>query len=416
MFRHVAGKAAETSGAGSVSRLSSRAGRSAGLSLATLCACLAVGVTGAEAKPFIATFTPNPPPIASTVPTNGDENPYGIVTVPRSIGMLQRGDLLVSNFNNSSNLQGTGTTIVQIPPGGGSLAKGSAPVFAQIDPSTLPGPCPGGVGLTTALAVTQTGYVIVGSLPTSDGTSGTAQAGCLLVLNSEGQVVETIAGGPINGPWDMTAVEHGRFVTLFVTNVLNDTVNQSPATVDEGTVVRLTLLAVPGITPRVLSERVIANGFPERTDSMALVIGPTGLALGNHGTLYVADSLDNSIAAIRDPFSRAFAFRDHGRHRYAGRGHRHGRGHWDQAPRTVFSGLPLNDPLGLTMTPNGDVLAANGNDGNFVEVSPGGHHVTTIAADESGGAGVLFGLTVSPGVDGVYFVDDGDNSLRLLGP
>ena len=120
------------------------------------------------------------------------------------------------------NQQGTGTTIVQIPPGGSTASAAS--VFAQIDPNALPGRCPGGVGLTTALAVTRTGYVVVGSLPTSDGTAATAKAGCLIVLNSHGQVVETIAGGPINGPWDMTAVEQGSFTTLYVTNVLNGTV------------------------------------------------------------------------------------------------------------------------------------------------------------------------------------------------
>lgn len=209
--------------------------------LACLCAGLAFGAARAGARPFTASFAPNPPPIATTVPSNGDVNTYGIVTVPRSVGSLHRGDLLISNFNNSSNAQGTGTTIVQIPPGGGSTTPGTAPVFAQINPSTLPGACPGGVGLTTALAVTRSGFVIVGSLPTSDGTSATAQAGCLLVLDSHGNVVRTISGGPINGPWDMTAVDHGANVTLFVTNVLNGTVAQSPAVVNEGTVVRLTL-------------------------------------------------------------------------------------------------------------------------------------------------------------------------------
>jgi hypothetical protein len=311
--------------------------------------------------------------------------------------MLQRGDLLVSNFNNSNNLQGTGTTIVQIPPGGASTTPGSASLFAQIDPSTSGASCPGGVGLTTALAVTRSGFVIVGSLPTSDGTSATAQRGCLMVLDSDGQVVETIAGGPINGPWDMTAVDDGPLVTLFVTNVLNGTVANSPAIVDEGTVVRLTLLAIPGRRPRLLNERVIAAGFPERTDPAALVVGPTGLALGRDGTLYVADSLDNRIAAIPGAMFRWSTFKV---------GHHPG----------VFTGSPLNDPLGLTLAPNGDILAANGNDGNIVEVSPNGHRVTTVAADQLGGAGVLFGLTVSPGVDGVYFVDDGDNSLRLLTP
>src|SRR5690349_2256192 len=56
--------------------------------------------------------------IASTVPANGDVNPYGVSVVPTTTGNLVAGDVLVSNFNASSNLQGTGTTIVQIAPTG----------------------------------------------------------------------------------------------------------------------------------------------------------------------------------------------------------------------------------------------------------------------------------------------------------
>jgi hypothetical protein len=139
--------------------------------------------------------------LTTTVPSNGDVNPYGLVRVPNSIGNLHEGHYLISNFNNSSNLQGTGTTIVDVSPGG------ALTLFAQINPATLPGPCPGGVGLTTALAVLRTGWVIVGSLPTTDGTSATAQAGCLIVLNSYGVPVETFYGSLINGPWDMTAAD-----------------------------------------------------------------------------------------------------------------------------------------------------------------------------------------------------------------
>src|SRR5579863_1630499 len=139
--------------------------------------------------------------IASTVPGNGDVNPYGIATVPITAGALVKGDILISNFNSSSNLQGTGTTIVEMTP------SGNLTVFATIDGGSLPGSCPGGVGLTTALAVLRSGFVIVGSLPTSDGTSATAQAGCLIVLNSSGNPVLTLAGDGINGPWDMTAVD-----------------------------------------------------------------------------------------------------------------------------------------------------------------------------------------------------------------
>lgn len=78
-------------------------------------------------------------------------NPYGVAVVPRSIGKLTKGNILVSNFNNSANLQGTGTTIVQISP------DGKRHLFAQINVKTLPGDCPGGVGLTTALVVLQGG-------------------------------------------------------------------------------------------------------------------------------------------------------------------------------------------------------------------------------------------------------------------
>jgi NHL repeat-containing protein len=383
---------------GALARLAATGRRAVLPTLVCLCGWFALGAAAAQARPFIDGFQPST--LATTVPTNGDLNPYGIVTVPRSVGALERGDVLVSNFNNSANQQGTGTTIVQIPPGDTDTNAGDAPVFAQINAKALPGPCPGGIGLTTALAVTRSGFVIVGSLPTSNGMSNTAMAGCLLVLNSHGKVIETIAGGPINGPWDMTAVDHGFFTTLYVTNVLNGTVaagtqaNGNGNVVDRGTVVRIQLLTIPGIRPVVFDEDVIATGFAERTDPVALVLGPTGVALGRDGTLYVADTVNSRIAVIPDAPFRFFPATGGG--------------------RTVFEGMPLNAPLGMTLAPNGDILTANGNDGNIVETTPRGTSAATVAADPS--AGDLFGLTLTPDQSGVYFVDDGTNTLNLLGP
>ncbi|MFI5342312.1 MAG: hypothetical protein ACHQ7N_21075, partial [Candidatus Methylomirabilales bacterium] len=129
------------------------------------------------------------------------------------------------------------------------------------------------------------------------------QAGCLLVLNSRGHVVRTIHGGKINGPWDMTAFEGDDWAALFVTNVLNGTVAAGGNVVDQGTVVRIDLKVDEDETPEVESETVIGSGFGERTDPAALVIGPTGVGLGRHGTLYVADTLANRIAAIPKPCS-----------------------------------------------------------------------------------------------------------------
>ncbi|MGH8142836.1 MAG: hypothetical protein ACREU2_10000 [Steroidobacteraceae bacterium] len=328
--------------------------------------------------------------VGSTVPGNGDINPYGIFVAPNSVGRMREGGILVSNFNNASNAQGTGTTIVELMP------NGTLSLFAFIDPSSLPGACPGGVGLTTALVALQRGWVIVGSLPTRDGTSATAQAGCLIVLNSEGQAVETFAGNGISGPWDMTVKDGGDQAALFVTNVLNgDVTTGAPHVVNQGTVLRISL-SVPrqgqGL-PQVTASEVIGSGFPETADPSALVIGPTGVGLGPDGTLYVADSVDNRIAAIPKALTRSAS---------AGTGN------------DVSVGGAINDPLGLTIAPNGNVITANGGDGNLVETRPTGKQVAVKTVETVTGAGSLFGIVLVPDHRGVYFVDDGDNTVKVL--
>lgn len=335
--------------------------------------------------------------VASTVPANGDVNPYGVAVVPVSTGKLVRGNVLVSNFNNSSNLQGTGTTIVQVAP------DGTVSQFAEIDAGALPGPCPGGVGLTTALVALKRGLVIVGSLPTTDGTAATAGAGCLIVLDSSGTPIQTLSGDPINGPWDMTALDTEGFVTLFVSNVLNGTVAAGGSVVNQGTVARITLFVPEQGAPREVSRRVIASGFGEKTDPDALVIGPTGLTLGEEETLYVADSVGNRIAAISGAVSRA-------------RGENNAETPADSGTgRTVSENGALNTPLGLATAPNGNILAVNGGDGNMVEITPQGAQVAVRMVDTSGvGAGTLFGLAVARGAKAIYFVNDGDNTLQVL--
>ena len=194
--------------------------------------------------------------VGSTEPANQDKNPYGIATVPRSVGALVRDDVLISNFNNEENLQGTGTTLVQISP------HGSLSLFAQINAATVP--CPGGVGLTTALSILPDGYVVVGSLPSENGQAETAEAGCLIVLNPKGQVVSTIAGAPINGPWDMTSVSGFGYTALFVTNVLNGTVEGGETPTDKGSVVRIILNTGPGHAPRSPPSGKSRRAFPRR--------------------------------------------------------------------------------------------------------------------------------------------------------
>jgi hypothetical protein len=305
------------------------------------------------------------------------------------VGSLVRGDLLISNFNDEENLQGTGTTIVQVSPGGVQS------LFTQINPATLHG-CPGGVGLTTALSVLPDGYVVVGSLPSANGEAAMAQPGCLIVLDSSGHVVKTISGGAINGPWDMTSVSDSQFTALFVTNVLNGTVAAKGGTVYRGTVLRLILQIPRHGLPWIQFDNTIGSGFGEQLNAAALVIGPTGVGLGRNGVLYVADTLANRVAGIPDAVFRGFS---------AGRGF------------TVSAGHHINGDLGLVVAPGGDILTVNSNNGNLVEITPFGAQVAVRTLDSSGspaGAGALFGLAVKPGHRAVYFVDDATNTLNLL--
>jgi hypothetical protein len=324
--------------------------------------------------------------IASTVPGNGDVNPYGVAVIPHSTGDLSQGNILVSNFNDKGNVQGTGTTIMEVTP------SGKARVFATINPR-LAG-CPGGVGLTTALTALESGWVIVGSLPTRGGS--VSGAGCLIVIDRWGHVRETLANRWINGPWDMAADDMGNQVVLFVTNVLNGTVAAHGHTVDEGTVVRFNVAIPSSGLPYIWFANQIGSGLPERLNSSALVIGPTGVGLGADGTLYVADTLDNRITAIPDALNRADD---------------------PAAGFTVSTGGQLDGELGLVIAPNGDILTVNGGNGNLVEVTPSGAQVAVRRLDSSGsppGAGALFGLAVVPNRDAVYFVDDATNQLDLL--
>jgi hypothetical protein len=330
--------------------------------------------------------------IASTVPQNGDVNPYGVAVVRHSRGKLHRGDVLVSNFNNMANQQGTGTTIVEVSP------SGHQTLFAQITTADVVkhGGCPGGIGLSTALAILRGGWVVVGSTPSTNGMVATSGPGCLIVLDSHGNVRETFSGNGINGPWDMTTASFGHFAELFVTNVLNGVVKANGAVVHKGTVLRLLVRVHRNSPPDLLRITKIGSGFFEQGSASAFVIGPTGLGLGEDGTLYVADTGENRITAIPDAVDRRHS---------AGTGF------------VVTSGGKLNGPLGLAIAPNDDVLTVNANDGLIVETTPHGKQIATFQLDSSGnppGSGALFGLAVAPHGSGVYYVDDATNTLNLF--
>jgi hypothetical protein len=321
----------------------------------------------------------------TTVPANGDVNPYGVAFVPKDFpsgGSISPGDLLVSNFNNSMNQQGTGTTIVRISP------NGSQSVFFQ-GPST-----PGLLGLTTALGVLKSGFVIVGSVPATYDSMGnllSVNQGSLLILDKRGNVVTTLTDSKLlDGPWDLTINDRGDSAEVFVSNVLN------------GVVTRIDLSIPDGGTPNVESMTRIASGYLTHTDPAALVVGPTGLAYDRErDVLYVASTGDNEIFAIPDAADRTTD---------AGMGH-----------LVYKDDAHLRGPLGLVLAPNGDLIASNGDAVNgdptqpseLVEFTPSGKFVGQFSIDPSQGA--AFGLAISDedGVVRFAAVEDATNKVDI---
>jgi len=334
----------------------------------------------------------------STVPDNGDLNPYAVVVAPVSAGKIQKDDVLVTNFNNVSNLQGTGGTIIDYSPSTKKMT-----VFASL-PQNLP-QCPGGVGLGTAMTMLKSGWVIVGSTPSTDGTTKTKGNGCLLVLGSSGQLAATWTGPNINDPWgNMAVVDKGTTATLFVSMAgfdvpgpeVTDPKTGFSVTVSKATVLRIELSIPEGKPPVIASQTVIADGFGQRADKDAFLIGPTGLALGSDATLYVSDALGNQITAIPDATTRTNS---------AGTG------------RTVTKDGLLKRPLAMVIAPNGDLLVSNAKNGQVVEIDPAtgkqlyARWFDTNQAQSPPGNGDLFGLAMTPDGTGVYYVEDDVNTL-----
>ena len=334
---------------------------------------------------------------------NGDVNPYAVIVAPVSAGVIEQGDVLVDNFNNISNLQGTGTTIMRYRP-----STKETKLFAQV-PQKL-AECPGGVGLSTAMTMLKSGWVIVGSTPSTDGTTRTKGDGCLLVFDANGHHVATWAGAAINGPWgSMATIDHGDSATLFISmagfgvqspDVL-DPATHYPVIAHLATVLRFNLPIPEGKPPVLQSQTVIGDGYSQRADLANFLLGPTGLALGTDDTLYVTDGLDNEITAISNASTRS--------------------GSGGKGELVTKDGL-LSWPLGMIMTAQGHLIVCNGKNGQAVEIDPVAkkqiyaHWLNANQAQSPPGNGNLFGIALAPDGKSFYYVEDDINSLRIATP
>jgi len=328
------------------------------------------------AKSLVGSLSSLTPITTSTIPANGDLNPYGTAFVPKGFptgGSLNPGDLLVSNFNNANNLQGTGTTIVRVTPDGqtSTFFQGSADL-----------------GLTTVLGVLKKGYVIVGNLPTLDGTGTTAQPGSLMILDKNGNIVTTFAASSlIQGPWDMAINDKGSSANLFVSNALTGAISRLDLKISD------TSVSLKSITE-------IASGYAHRTDPSALLLGPTGLVFHNN-KLYVASTDDNAVYVIKNAARRQT---DDGIGKVAIQDNDH-----------------LHGPLGMTLTPDGHLIIANGDAINpdtnqpstLVEYTTSGRFISQFSIDASPSA--PFGIAITSDNSAIRFaaVDNNDNMVSI---
>jgi hypothetical protein len=311
---------------------------------------------------------------ASTVPPSGDLNPYGVVFVPArfpSGGKIVSGDILVASFNNSGNIQGTGTTIVSIS------QTGQQSVFATSTP----------IGLDTALGVLSAGFVIVGNLPVTGGKIG---QGSLQIFDRNGNLISTLMDpNLLDSPWDLTINDQGSQAQIFVSNVVSASVTRLDVSL---TSTRVTLN----------SKTQIASGYTWAPNAAVVAVGPTGLAYDRgRDVLYVASTDDNEIFAISEAGSRTSS---------AGQG------------IVIFSDQQhLHGPLGLVLTPNGNLITANGDAVNaggtpngLVEFTPQGFLIATYQLD-GGAPGGAFGLAsiASQGAFKFAAVDDNLNTVTI---
>ncbi len=336
-------------------------------------------------KPFIPRII-----LSSTIPSNGDLNPYGLIFVPEGFapgGKIVAGDVLVSNFNDFNNLQGRGTTIIKLTPNGAVAAS-------------VPAGQPGNAvtffagqqfGLTLALGVLRRGFVIVGNVPTTNGMSNTVADGTLQIVDKMGNFVTTLTNHTFfDSPWGLTINDLGDTAQIFVANVLSGTVSRLDVAV-----------TATGIV--IKRETAIATNYTHRTDPAALVLGPAGLAYDAYAdVLYVASTADNAVFAVPHAGKATFPV---------------------NKGTVVFADTNvLRGPIALVFTPSGNLITTNGDAVNtdpthpseVIEFTKSGKFVRQYNVDP--GTGGAFGVATALDPDAFFnfsAVDDDTNAVAV---
>ncbi|HVA33850.1 MAG TPA: hypothetical protein VNG31_06855 [Candidatus Baltobacteraceae bacterium] len=323
-------------------------------------------------------------------PTNGDQNPYGLAIATTSYQTVKKGSLYVCNFNNSANVQGSGTTIESL-----TAVPGSSPVrFAQSN------------------ALLGCSALAMDVLPNTWSTASRAKA--LTPVMPSGSVGKSYKGKSYVEPWGVTyATTGGIYPTsaIFVSDASTGSIVLAQSC-NSGNCVQ------PGTA--------IVTGFAVNHGKPGSILGPSGLQfdpkncvkIGGRpacGTLYVVDGKTNTVVAIHNVLNlrkaKSIVVSANGK-TFSGP-----EGKWASL---LHAGNPLKGPISSALFYNGNLVVGNTLNPKgtnlMVELSPAGKVLATRNVDK-GAAGALFGMVATgsnAATTKLYFNDDNANNVQVL--
>jgi hypothetical protein len=220
------------------------------------------------------------------------------------------------------------------------------------------------------------------------GPVGTGQLGNVQVVTPAGIVLATLTDPRVIGGWGQAYNGgFGNKQAFFNVNITN------------GTVVRINLT---GSNPPFTYDVLTPDLGHAATSAGGTPVGPGGMVHASNDTLYVANGFNNTIIAI--PNSTTITTATTG--------------------TKILSGSPLAQPIMMTQNPiNGDLIVANQQNNNIVELTTSGSVVGTKTVDPTqvntvtGAGSALFGIVATTDGAGnlvVYFADDNDNTVKKV--
>lgn len=322
--------------------------------------------------------------IGSTVDVNnGDMGPRAISVVRSSFG-LQKGQLLVCNFENSAGAAGKGSTIEVLNP----KANSKPVTFTQ---NTKLQGCDGDA-VTEANQVYGTGML----------------AGRVSQFNQDG-VLQKSFTNDLQAPF----ADGDAFCGL--PYAPEDIYVSDSKT---GAIVKFSFTTVTG--GKTTATQVM-TGFAVNKGSGWSILGPSGIQYNStrigslcNDTLYIVDGVDNTVVSVSTASSlllkNEIVVQPGGK-----------KFKCLQPKKTcatlVYSGAPLNAPVASALLPNGNLIVANTKGGNtLVELTPAGKVLGTKTVDTSSTAHV-FGLVATGTSDSdtaLFYTDTGTNTLHEL--